>query len=230
MAFVSVYNDKPKPLKGAGVKLHEEAKVNMPIADERPRSPAGAADETSLTLLSRVRQADQAAWTRLVDLYGPLVFDWCLRAGLKSSDAADVGQEVFTRVWRSVKEFRRERPGDSFRAWLRVITRRQLLDFWRREKRRPHVLDAAAVSAWPDDFQDEEDAAQLAQDRLFLHQRAVALLRTDFEPITVEAFWRVVVEGELPRDVASRLGMSLNAVYIAKSRVLARLRVELADD
>lgn len=203
----------------------------MPAADGLGRSALDdhAKDTTSLTLLSRVRKADQLAWTRLVQLYGPLVFDWCRRWGLSASDAADIGQEVFTRVWGAIQDFRRDQPGDSFRAWLRVIARRQVLDFWRRQQRQPPLSPSTDVvdqlPAFPHD-----DEGQLADDRRFLHGRALELLRSDFESITVEAFWRVVVDGRSPREVAEELGVSINAVYIAKSRVLTRLRAELSDN
>jgi RNA polymerase sigma-70 factor (ECF subfamily) len=192
--------------------------------------PAG--DTTSLTLLARVRQSDKQAWGRLVQLYGPLVFEWCTRAGLKPVDAADLGQEVFTRVWTSFHTFRRDRPGDTFRGWLRVITKRQILDFWRRQQRQVNTQAAepAELANLHFEFPDEDDPEVLAQDRRRLYSRAVELLRSDFEPITVEVFWRVVVQGEAPVDVAALLKVSVNSVYIAKSRVLSKLRAELSDE
>src|SRR5262249_2315434 len=88
----------------------------------------GDASQTSLTVLARVRAHDETAWGRLVSLYGPLVYGWCLRAGLQAADAADVGQEVFAAVARNIPSFRRDRPGDSFRGWLYVITRSKISD------------------------------------------------------------------------------------------------------
>src|SRR5436853_6854235 len=82
---------------------------------------------TPLSLLQKVRGRDQQAWNQLVDLYGPMVYDWCLRAGLQPADAADVGQDVFMPVARAIGEFRRDRPGDSFRGWLYTITRRKIM-------------------------------------------------------------------------------------------------------
>lgn len=189
-------------------------------------------DTTSLTLLARVRKSDQQAWVRLVQLYGPLVYQWCVRAGLTPVDAADVGQEVFTRVWSAIGSFRRAHPGDSFRAWLRVITKRQMLDFWRRRRSEPHPVsaEADALANLQVEEANDENADELAQDRQLLYLRAIELLRSDFEPATVEAFWRVTVDGQHVRDVAVQLGITPNAVYIAKSRVLTRLRSELADE
>lgn len=208
--------------------------MSTPFAEKGSRSKGEASDgdTTSLTLLARVRQSDQQAWTRLVELYGPLVYEWCMRAALKPGDAADVGQEVFTRVWSAIGGFRRERPGDTFRGWLRVITKRQLLDFWRHRQHQPQTVntDAGDLATLHVEFPDDDDADQLAEDRQLLYLRAIELLRSDFEPVTVEAFWRVVIDGQPVRDVGQQLGITANSVYIAKSRVLARLRSELADD
>src|SRR5262249_48830287 len=83
---------------------------------------------TSLTLLERVRRRDQAAWERLVSLYTPLVYHWCLRHGLQPADAEEVSQEVFLAVARGIGDFRHDREGDSFRGWLRTITRNKVCD------------------------------------------------------------------------------------------------------
>ena len=83
---------------------------------------------TSPTLLASVKAEDRAGWTRLVSLYGPLVYRWCRCAGLQPADAADLGQEVFCAVARNISNFRRDRPGDSFRAWLHTITLNKIRD------------------------------------------------------------------------------------------------------
>lgn len=184
---------------------------------------------TSLTLLERARGADAAAWHRLVDLYGPLVHHWCRRAGLRGSDAADVGQEVFTRVWHALDRFRRDRPGDSFRGWLRTITRRSVVDHLRRGRREPAPAGGTDLGPAAVVTDDEPDAAALDAERACLHRRALALVESDFEPVTARAFRAVVIDGLPARDAAAALGITTNAVYIAKSRVLARLRAELAD-
>src|SRR5262245_36645258 len=92
---------------------------------------------TSLTLLQRVQARQPDAWERLVDLYAPLVLHWCRRGGLHGDDADDVFQEVFRSLAEHIADFRRDRPGDSFRGWLRTITRNKLLDHFRRIKKHP---------------------------------------------------------------------------------------------
>src|SRR4051794_38725211 len=78
---------------------------------------------TSLSLLERVRANDPSAWGRLVQLYQPLVLAWCARAGVNATDAEDVAQEVFAAAAGALGRFHHDRPGDTFRGWLRAITR-----------------------------------------------------------------------------------------------------------
>src|SRR5262245_50823179 len=96
----------------------------------------GSSPPTSPSLLERVQAQQGPAWQRLVRLYGPVVYGWCLAARLTPEDAADVGQEVFLAVSRSVAHFRRDRPGDSFRGWLWTITSHKVCDFRKRNRRR----------------------------------------------------------------------------------------------
>src|SRR5690349_1212705 len=92
---------------------------------------------TSSSLLDQIRAGDAGGWRRLVHLYGPLVYGWARRSGLQAADAADVMQEVFRAVHTGIAGFRRDRPGDSFRAWLWGVTHTKLRDFWRRLASQP---------------------------------------------------------------------------------------------
>jgi RNA polymerase sigma-70 factor (ECF subfamily) len=188
---------------------------------------------TSLSLLQRIRNGDASGWRRVVDLYTPLVAFWCRRWGLEGPDAEDVIQEVFKAAAQSIGTFRRERAGDTFRGWLRVIARHRVLTFWRERDRHPEVtggsealrrLENIAEPASGDPV-DPEEADQFSE----LVRRALTLLRGEFEPRTWDAFWRVTVDGRQTADVAADLEMSANAVRMAKSRVMRRLREELGD-
>lgn len=185
---------------------------------------------TSVSLLQQVRARDQHAWERLVHLYGPLVYYWCRKAGLQPADSADVGQEVFQAVARKIGDFQHDPQQGSFRGWLRTITHNKLRDFARRG-----VSQAQGEGG----SEAQEELVQIAlgdpdaddcsaEDRL-LYRRALDLLRAEFEERTFQAFWRVAVEDERPADVAAALGLSINAVYQAKSRVLRRLRDEFEE-
>jgi RNA polymerase sigma-70 factor (ECF subfamily) len=184
--------------------------------------PSGGVAEPSSSLLDRVRAADAAAWVRLADLYTPLVYRWCRQAGLQAADAADVGQQVFLAVARKVRDFRRDREGDSFRGWVRAITRNKVHDHFRAR--------AGAAADGGDALRDVAEApADDPEEEGILYRRAVELIRAEFEPRTWQAFWQVVVDGRPPADVAQSLGTTPNAVYLAKARVLRRLREEFAD-
>ncbi len=184
----------------------------------------------STSLLQRVRQRDPAAWRRLVHLFSPTVYAMARGAGLQAADAADVVQEVFRAVARGLDGFRREQPGDSFRAWLRTIARNKIRDHYRRRQGQPQSVGGTDAQARLEAQTGPQDdlAAEPALENAEL-ARALELVRAEFEPRTWEAFQRAAVDGEATADIAADLGISVNAVRKAKSRVLSRLREELKD-
>src|SRR5262245_11200970 len=114
-----------------------------PLAAGRPAGAnARPGPVTSLSLLQRARGRDQDAWSRLYNLYRPLVVYWCSRWGVRGEDVEDVAQEVFRAAARSLDDFRHDRPGDTFRGWLRGIARHRTLDHFRRR----HADQAAGGS------------------------------------------------------------------------------------
>jgi RNA polymerase sigma-70 factor (ECF subfamily) len=193
----------------------------------------GGAGSISTSLLVRVQTSDPAAWERLVSLYSPLVYRWCRQRGLQAADAADVGQEVFRAVARKIADFRRERPGDTFRGWLRIITRNKIRDHLRRQQRGATGVGGTEAQRQllqlPSEDADADDPASEASEATFVYHRALELLRQEFEERTWQAFWRVAVGDQVPAEVAAELGITVNAVYVAKSRILRRLREEFAD-
>jgi RNA polymerase sigma-70 factor (ECF subfamily) len=180
-----------------------------------------------------VRARDGEAWRRLVALYGPLVYGWCRRRGLDAEAAADVGQEVFLAVFRGLDGFRRQRPGDSFRGWLHGIAAHKVADYGRRQAKAPDAAGGSAAQrqlaeVLADEGTTSASGTAPSETAALLH-RALALVRGEFEERTWQAFWRVTVEGQAPAEVARALGLSVNAVYIARSRVLRRLRDEFGE-
>lgn len=179
--------------------------------------------KTPASLLERLHQAgDQEAWSRLVELYLPLVCYWARRAGLQDADVADLSQEVFAILYRTLPNFEYD-GSKSFRNWLRTVT----LNKWRElQRRRSELLfdDAGGVNHVPGDAEDFWEA----EHNSYLAARALQLMKSDFEERTWQACWAVVVEERPPAEVASDLGLSVAGVYAAKSRVLRRLRQELA--
>ena len=199
--------------------------------DKSSGAPSGRSASASSSLLERVRAQEPEAWRRLVRLYYPLVRGWCERAGLQSEDAADVAQEVFRALAGNVDRFRRDGGQNSFRGWLWGITRRQLLAHRRRRQAEPAAAggtDAQRRLAELPGPEDPSDADRPAEHSALL-RRALDLLRSGVEERTWQAFWRATVEGRAPADIAAELGMSVNSVYLAKARLLRRLREEFAD-
>jgi RNA polymerase sigma-70 factor (ECF subfamily) len=188
---------------------------------------------TSRSLLERVKADDAAAWERLVKLYAPLVFHWCRRWNLGEPDVADILQEVFQAVFMHVADFRKERQADSFRGWLKRITRNKVLDHFRRVGREPQGVGGSdaqtRLSRLPFPQSSEEESADDKPAERSLFHRALELIRQDFEERTWQAFWRTAIEGHSPQDVAEALSMSAGAVRVAKCRVLHRLREELGE-
>jgi RNA polymerase sigma-70 factor, ECF subfamily len=195
--------------------------------------PFNRDEETSSSLLVRVQAQEQLAWERLVHLYTPLVCAWCRHAGLQEADALDVGQEVFQRVSQTIASFRRDRPGDTFRGWLRTIARHKIIDHYRRKavetaaRGGSDALTLMQQQAAPE--LPEPDAEQDSAEASLICHQAIGLIQREFAQSSWLAFQAVVLKGQKPAEVAAMLHMSVNAVYLAKARILQRLRQEFQD-
>jgi RNA polymerase sigma-70 factor (ECF subfamily) len=179
-------------------------------------------DSTSITLLQRLKRPDNsAAWERFVALYTPLLFHWLRGAGLNEHDAADLVQDILAKLVVKLPTFEYD-PSQSFHGWLRMLALNCRRDFQKR--RSPQAAGEAEPEAFApdpiDSFIDREYRGQLAL-------RALRILQSDFKPQTWQAVWELVVEGRAAPEVARSTGMTIEAVYAAKCRVLARLRQEL---
>ena len=195
---------------------------------------ARSSPSMSSSLLVRLTARDAEAWQRVVRLFYPLVRGWCLRAGLAEHDAADVAQEVFRALSGNIERFRREGGQNSFRGWLWGITKNQVRNY--RRARQAAVAGVGGTEAQrrlaevcaPGDS-SASDADPTPDERQQVLRRALAMLRRDVEERTWQAFWRAVVEGHAPADIAADLGMTANAVYLIKARLLRRLRDEFGE-
>lgn len=179
---------------------------------------------TSISLLERLRSpGDQVAWAQFAAIYTPLLFYWAKRHGLQDSDAADLVQDVMATLVRTLPEFQYEQA-KSFRAWLRTVTQNK----WRERSRRLALPIEASANIT--DLIAEETREFWDKDyQTLLVARALEVMRAEFEQNTWQACWAVVVEQRSVAEVAQELGMTNGAVYVAKSRVLKRLREELAE-
>jgi RNA polymerase sigma-70 factor (ECF subfamily) len=177
---------------------------------------------TPVSLLERLHQPEaDAAWQRFVKLYTPLLYSWACRLGMQEPDAADLVQDVLTLLVQKLPEFRYDKDR-SFRAWLRTV----MMNRWRNDHRRRPV---AALGSGVRDLADadEGDPLEEAEYRQYIIARAMELMQAEFQPVTWQAFWEHMVVGQTPAAVAEKLGISIDSVYAAKSRVLRRLRQEL---
>lgn len=181
---------------------------------------------TPVSLLERIcRRPDEPSWERFVILFTPLLSRWAERLGVPAAEKEDLLQEVFTLLLRRLPEFRYD-PQQSFRAWLWTVFHRHTLAWRKRQQRAlPLSPDQLEALASPDNVAEASESEY----RRVLCERALRLVRTDFPPQTWQLFWQVSVEGRPGVEVARELGVSANAVYLARGRVLARLREELAE-
>jgi RNA polymerase sigma-70 factor (ECF subfamily) len=193
---------------------------------------AQAVDPTSLSLLDRLKAAgpDASDWNRLHGIYLPLIERWLGRVPGLGDESADVAQEVLVVVFREVPRFDRQHEG-SFRAWLRQVTVNKIRNYRRKRHRRPAVgLDPA--DGFLERLSDPNDDLAREWDRdhdLHIVQKLLAVVQSDFSPTTWTAFQQFGVDGVPAGRVAEELGLSENAVILAKSRVLKRLREEAGD-
>lgn len=193
------------------------------------------AQRTRSSLLMRIRSPDnQAAWATFVDIYTPLVFGFARRRGLQEADAADVTQEVMRAVARSIGHFEYRPEQGGFRAWLFRVTRNKFNNLLERRRRQPLVGGGSTLVAMIEAVPCPEEDEHWDQDyRRHLFEWAAERMRPEVEEKTWRAFWQTAVEGQSAKEVAGQLGLTVGAVYIARSRVTARLRelvASVADD
>jgi RNA polymerase sigma-70 factor (ECF subfamily) len=185
---------------------------------------------TSATLLERLKDASDAeAWNRLVALYSPLIRVWAERLNVRGADADDLVQEVMAVVVRRFPEFvHPEKPG-AFRGWLRAIAANCARTMWRSRKVNPTAPGGTDFGSYLARLEDPTDDFARDWERehdLHVTRRLLDRIKPDFEKRTWEMFARFVLDGLSAEEVAAELDASPNAVYIAKSRVMARLREE----
>ena len=191
----------------------------------------GYSTSISSTMLAGLRVRQPEAWTRLVDVWGPVIYGWCRQHGIQASDAADISQEVLLRVLLKVPEFERK----TFRGWVWRITRRKIIDHHRICRRQPKTVGGSSADRQiqnqpdPDDVDSDHDSDEcphIDSDSLIVRQ-VLRVIRADFSEQTFNAFWRTTVDGRSAAEAAEELGTTIPAVRQAKCRVLKRLREEL---
>jgi RNA polymerase sigma factor (sigma-70 family) len=175
--------------------------------------------------LVRLRDAgDGDAWRQFVQLYAPLVYRYARRHHLQDADAADLTQEVLRAVHRGIGRLEYAPHLGSFRGWLFTLARHRLCDFLTRRQRQAQGSGGTTADELLRELPAPQDDVWNREYEQRLFAWAAEQARREFTEATWQAFWRSTVEGQAPGQVAKSLGISVGAVYIAKSRVQARLK------
>jgi RNA polymerase sigma-70 factor (ECF subfamily) len=182
---------------------------------------------TRQTLLLRMRDVeDDSAWQEFVEIYTPLIYNFCRTRGLQEADAVDVVQEVLKSVSKAIQNFEYDTDKGLFRSWLYTVTRSKLNNFFNKAKKQPRGTGRVSMHAFIESYpaKDERDAAWGLEYKRHVFHWAADKIKTEFTATTWQAFWATAVEELAPEAVAEDLGMTTGAVYIAKSRVVRRLK------
>ena len=183
-----------------------------------------------MSLLDRLRSTpDEDAWRQLTNLYTSLIRSWIRSHAVTEEDTDDLVQEVLFVVLHKLPDFKHNRRTGAFRCWLRSITINCLRKFWDAKRLRPKATGDSDFLALLNQLEDPDSGLSRQWDRehdLHVTHRLPESLSSQFEPATWRSFCAVSLEGKSGVDVAKELGISVNAVYVAKSRVLAKLRQE----
>ncbi len=183
--------------------------------------------KTRISLILRLRHADDAAaWQEFVEIYQPLVFRLARAKGLQEADALDTAQEVMSRVAKAINRWDPDPQRGTFRGWISRITRNLVIEFMRSKNRRPLTSDDSSIEQLIQSTPDTSPETELFD---LEHERqvfawAAEKVRESFQPKSWQAFWLTAVESRSASDVAGQLEMTKGAVYIARSRVMTKLK------
>lgn len=189
------------------------------------------APATRITLLNRIRETDDAdAWAEFARLYGPVVYGFARKRGLQDADASDLVQEVLRSVARNAHRINYDPKRGTFRGWLYTVTRNKVYNFLSANKNRPKGSGDSSAQERLDQLAGKPDEAEAEWELEYqrrLSAKAMERVKHEFQANTWQAFWGTAVDGRGAAEVGKELKMTSGAVYVAKSRVLARLREEI---
>ena len=189
------------------------------------------APATQPSLLIRLGdKQDTVAWAQFVEVYAPLVYGFARKHGMQDADAADLTQEVMRAVAGAISRLEYDPRRGTFRSWLFTVVRNKFRNYLSNKTRKQMTTGGSSVQELLEAQPDRVDALQEQWDHEYdqrVFSWAVDRVKGSFTEKTWQAFWQVSVEGKNARDVARDVGISVGAVYIAKSRVLARLKEQI---
>ncbi|MAT14461.1 MAG: hypothetical protein CMJ46_04240 [Planctomyces sp.] len=179
-------------------------------------SPVGSTD---LDVLRKAQEQYQDSWKALVTSYGSMVYRLIRNSGIQSADAADITQQVLIEVVRNLGKFDRQQSG-SFRRWLRVITRNKIIDFYRQQQ--DPTAGLTGVELPVTDPSSDSDLPQVSEEKLLLID-VMERVRASVNKNTWDAFEMMTAGMETSDEIGQKLGMSADAVRLAKRRVMIRI-------
>jgi len=184
-------------------------------------------NETRQSLLFRAQTGETDAWKDLVDLYRPLILGWLNRQGVPARDLEDLSQEVLFSVVKHLPGIQHSGQQGSFRSWLRTIVWSRTADYWRALDADTLAQGGSSATAALQQIADPDSELNRQWDDehdRYVLQCLLDPVEEEFEPITLRAFRRLAIDGVSGAKAAQELGLSMAAVSVAKSRVLARIR------
>jgi RNA polymerase sigma-70 factor (ECF subfamily) len=186
-------------------------------------------DQTRQSWFLRAQTGEEKAWKDLTELYRPLIVGWLNRQGVPAGDLEDLSQDILVSVVKHLPGFQHSGRRGAFRSWLRTIVCNRTTDYWRASDAGTQASGGSsatvALQQLADPLSDLNRQWDEEHDRYVL-SCLLDLVDEEFEPTTLSAFRRLALDGVSGAEAAQELGMSVAAVYVAKSRVLQRIRQE----
>jgi RNA polymerase sigma-70 factor (ECF subfamily) len=186
------------------------------------------APATRLSLLVRLCDArDDGAWSQFVEIYAPLVYGFARKHGLQDADAADLTQDVLQAVSGGIRRLDYDPRRGSFRGWLFTVVRNKLRNFLAAQNRPGRGSGDSDAQRRLQELPAPDDGQSAWWDQEYerhVFAWAAEQVRGAFSEATWQAFWQTAVEGKTGPQTARHLGLSVAAVYLAKGRVMARLK------
>src|SRR5438445_4636991 len=192
--------------------------------------PVGDSPQTRASLLVQLRDgANRGAWQEFINVYGPVVYGFARKRGLQDADAADLMQEVMRSVSTAIGRLDYDRNQGTFRGWLFTITRNKIFNFLSARRIRPQGSGDTTTNRLLETHPDESDGSDAWELEYQRRLAALAMERVkgEFQETTWRAVWLTAVEGLATADAAAQVGLSPGAIYVARSRVLSRLKEEV---
>lgn len=180
-------------------------------------------ENTSTTLLDRLcSDSDERDWEFFLRLYQPFIHRQLLARRIPPGEVDDLCQETMVQICRGIRTFDHNGRTGAFRNWLKTIVSQRV---WRyMQAKPPKEMSTMSRSEEQCPADDEFSVLWEQEHDAFLVNRILDLVKGEFTATTWEAFDRQVLREQAPSFVAVQLRLTTNAVMIAKSRVMRRLR------